>query len=395
MHEGNWFAVLPAVALAAMSCSCAHLDRGAPKPDADQSNPAARAIQSVREKYAPDSHLAIFNVGLQHRGHEMVRTGDVDRAQARIDVVQAVERTGARVTDHIKVLPAEQLGQEVWGIACVSVANARELPEHKAEMGTQVLMGEVVRVYKRSTNAIFPWFLVQAPDGYAAWLEGGAFVRCTREQIDAWNRGPLLIVTAFEDRILEQPQADAQPVSDVVLCDRVKKTGEAADWYKVELPDGRAGYLPRKAAEDFNAWKQSRGATAENIERTARSFLGRPYLWGGNSTKGFDCSGFTQQVFFINGIDLIHHAAAQAHQGVAVRLDDDLSQLRKGDLLFFGHRARRGAPERVTYVGIYLGDKLFIQSSQRVRISSLDPKSPIREEYRIRSLLAARRVLNP
>ena len=76
-------------------------------------------------------------------------------------------------------------------------------------------------------------------------------------------------------------------------------------------------------------------------------------------------------------------------------LDADLSQLRKGDLLFFGRRARRGQPERVTHVGIYLGEKLFIQSSQRVRISSLDPQSPLREEYRIRSLLAARRVLNP
>jgi cell wall-associated NlpC family hydrolase len=76
-------------------------------------------------------------------------------------------------------------------------------------------------------------------------------------------------------------------------------------------------------------------------------------------------------------------------------LDADLSQLKKGDLLFFGRRARGDRPERVTHVGIYLGDKRFIQSAQMVRISSLDPQSPIREEYRIRSLLGARRVLAP
>jgi gamma-D-glutamyl-L-lysine dipeptidyl-peptidase len=393
--KSTWFAALPVLALALMLCACAHLDSDASRPDAGKSGAVGSAIQSVKEKYAPDSHLAIFSVGLQHLGRELVLTGDVDRAEARIEVVQAVERTGAKVTDRINLLPAEKLGNELWGLACVSVANARELPEHKAEMGTQVLMGETVRVWKRSTNAIFPWFLVQAPDGYVAWLEGGTFAPCTREQVEAWHRGPLLIVTVFEDCILEQPQADAQPVCDVVMCDRVKRTGEDGDWYKVELPDGRAGFLPKKAAADFNIWKQSRRATAENIERTARSFLGRPYLWGGNSTKGFDCSGFTQQVFFINGIDLAHHAASQARQGVAVPLDEDLSQLRKGDLLFFGRRAQGGRPERVTHVGIYLGDKLFIQSSQRVRISSLDPKSPVREEYRIRSLLAARRVLNP
>ena len=100
-------------------------------------------------------------------------------------------------------------------------------------------------------------------------------------------------------------------------------------------------------------------------------------------------------MFYINGVDLVHSAAAQARLGVPVPLDKDLSQLKKGDLLFFGRRARGGRPERITHVGIYLGDKLFIQSSQRVRVSSLDPNSPTREEYRIHSLLAARRVLNP
>jgi gamma-D-glutamyl-L-lysine dipeptidyl-peptidase len=391
----TWFACLPAPALAVILCSCAHLDTSVPNPDADKSSPAGRAIQSVKDKYAPDSHLGIFSVGLQHRGHELVLTGDVDRAEARIEVVQAVERAGARVTDRINVLPSERLGNQVWGIGCISVASARELPEHKAEMGTQVLMGEVVRVWKRSTNAVFPWFMVQATDGYVAWMEGGTFMPCTREQVEAWNRGPLLMVTALEDQVLEQPQAGAQPVSDVVMCNRVKRLGVEGNWYKVELPDGRTGYLPKRAAEDYDAWKQSRRATAENIESTARRFLGRPYAWGGNSTKGFDCSGFVQQVFFLNDIGLPHNAGSQSRQGVAVPLDDDLRQLRKGDLVYFGRPARRGSPERVTHIGIYLGDKLFIQSAQRVRLNSLDANSPIREEYRIRTLLGARRVLPP
>jgi gamma-D-glutamyl-L-lysine dipeptidyl-peptidase len=250
-----------------------------------------------------------------------------------------------------------------------------------------------VRVWKPSTNAVFRWYLTQSGDGYVSWLQKGTFVRCTREQVEAWNRGPLLIVTAFEDLILEQPLADAQPVSDVVLCDLVRKTGEDGDWYKVELPDQRTGFLPRKLAADYEAWKRARQPTAENIERTARRFIGRPYLWGGNSPKGFDCSGFTKTVFYLNGIDLMRDSSQQARQGVAVPLDGDLSQLQKGDLLFFGHRAGWGRPERVVHVGIYLGDKLFIHSSERVHISSLDPNSPIRDDNRIRTLLRARRVL--
>ena len=380
-------------ALAVMLCGCAHLNSAAPQPGANSSDPVSRAIQGVKDQYAPNSRLAIFNVGAQRRGGNLVLTGEVDRAEAKVETVRAVERTGVRVTDHIKVLPDESLGDQVWGISCLSVASGREQPEHKAEMGTQVLMGEVVRVWKPSTNAVFRWYLTQSGDGYVSWLQKGTFVRCTREQVEAWNRGPLLVVTAFEDLILEQPQADAQPVSDVVLCDLVRKIGEEGDWCKVELPDQRTGFLPRKAATDYHAWKQARQPTAENIERTARRFIGRPYLWGGNSPKGFDCSGFSKTVFYLNGIDLMRDSSQQARQGVAVPLDGDLSQLKKGDLLFFGHRARRGKPERVVHVGIYLGNKLFIHSSERVHISSLDPNSPIRDENRIQTLLRARRVL--
>jgi cell wall-associated NlpC family hydrolase len=389
----NWFSVLLAAAMAGTLCACAHVDSSSPKPEPDRRLAIPHAIQEVKQKYAPDKRLGIFDVGVQRRGSELVLTGEVDCAEARLETVRAVERTGAKVTDRIRVLPDAKLGDQVWGISCLSVASGRLLPDHKAEMGTQVWMGDVMRVWKPSTNAVFRWYFIQSADGYLSWLQKGTFVRCTREQVDTWNRGPLLVVTAFEDCILERPAADAQPVSDVVICDLVRKTGEDGDWYKVELPDERTGFLPKKAATDYVAWKQARHATPENIERTARRFIGRPYLWGGNSPKGFDCSGFTKTVFYLNGIDLQRDSSKQAGQGVAVPLDKDLSQLKKGDLLFFGPSARRGRPERVVHVGIYLGDKLFIHSSEMVHISSLDPQSPIRDGNRIRTLLRARRIL--
>jgi gamma-D-glutamyl-L-lysine dipeptidyl-peptidase len=353
----------------------------------------AHAIQGVREKYAPDAGLAVFSVGVANLGRELVLTGEVDRAEARLDVVQAVQRTGTTVTDHIRVLPEAQLGGETWGIGSLSVASGRLGPEHKAEMGTQVLMGEVIRVWKRSPSATFTWYFTQTADGYLSWLQKGTFVRCTRQQADAWVNSPLLIVTACEDCVLEQPRPDAQPVSDVVTCDLVRKTGEDGEWFRVQLPDGRVGYLPKRAAQDFAAWKLARQPTPDNVERTARSFIGRPYAWGCNSPKGFDCSGLTKTVFFLNGVSLLRDSSKQARQGVAVPLDANLSQLKKGDLLFFGRRPRGGGPERVVHVGIYLGNREFIHSSERVHISSLDSHSPIRDENRIRTLLRARRLL--
>jgi gamma-D-glutamyl-L-lysine dipeptidyl-peptidase len=382
-----------AAALAALPCGCSHLGDGGGGLAPDQRLAVARAIQNVKQRHAPYSQLAIFELGVERWGRELVLTGEVDRVEARIDCVQAVQNTGARVVDRIQVLPDERLGDQVWGIGALSVVSGRLQPEHKAEMGTQVLMGEVVRVWKRSTNAVYGWYLAQSADGYLSWLQKGTFIRCTREQAETWQSGPLLIVTVSEERVLEEPRPDAQPVSDVVMCDLVRKTGEAGDWYKVELPDQRTGFLPKPAAEDYGVWQQARHATPETIERAARMFLGRPYLWGGNSPKGCDCSGLTKLVFFLNGIDLQRDSSRQADQGVPVALDGDLSQLKKGDLLFFGRPARRGRPERVVHVGIYLGDRLFIHSSERVRISSLDPQSPLRDENRIRTLLRARRLI--
>lgn len=318
----------------------------------------------------------------------LIMTGTGCISEERTTAMQGV---GLQSSNSVRVLPEAELGERTWGISCLSAASARELPDHKAEMAMQVLMGRMVHVLQRGTNAL--WFYIQSEDGYCAWLERGTFVRCSQPEAEAWTHSALLFITATEEVIWSKPDRASEPVSDVVLADLVKKTGEQGEWYEVELPDKRAGFLPKTAAEDYAGWRAKRQATPENVEHTARRFLGRPYLWGGDSPKGFDCSGFTHLVFFLNGIELSRNSSQQAKQGIDVPLDAELSRLAKGDLLFFGAPARDDKPERIHHVGIYLGDKLFIHSSERVQINSLDPTSPIRDEHRIRTLMRARRVL--
>ncbi len=285
--------------------------------------------------------------------------------------------------------PVRDLGEDAWGLVSVSVATARELPSHKAEQATQLLLGEALRAWKQKGS----WFQIETRDGYRCWLEGGSFVRCGAAEVRRWETSPLWIVTALEECVREAPGPDAQPLSDVVLGCRLRRVAEHGEWLEVALPDGRRGFLPRAAATEFEQWKATRRPTAENIERTARLFLGRPYLWGGNTPRGLDCSGLTKLVFGLNGIELKRNAGEQAQQGVEVPLDGDLSRLRKGDLLFFGRRTGGRQPERITHVGIYLGERLFIHTSQRVRINSLDPSSPFYDARRAAQLLRVRRVL--
>ena len=93
-----------------------------------------------------------------------------------------------------------KLLEDAWGIASVSVASGRERPANTAEMGTQILMGHPVRIWELSRH----WARVESADGYLSWLEKGTFVPCRREEVEAWNKAPLLMVTALEVVILER-----------------------------------------------------------------------------------------------------------------------------------------------------------------------------------------------
>ncbi len=289
---------------------------------------------------------------------------------------------------------SELLEPAAYGISLLSAANAREKPGHKAELGTQILMGHSFDLLSRTGS----WYQIRSADGYRAWLPEGNFVRCTAAQLTDWTNSPrLLVVTVLEDVIREQPKADALPICDVVIANCVRQVGPRADgeWLRVELPDLRAGYLRKACVAPLNDWLHSRKPAPETIEATARQFLGRPYLWGGNSPKGLDCSGFTKLVYHLNGVDLLRNASQQATQGVSVALDPEFRQLRTGDLLFFGHPDRGGGGQRVTHVGIYLGgpSKNFIHSFDRVKINSLDANSPNSDTHHTGRLLFARRVL--
>lgn len=347
------------------------------------------AVGAVTNKFAPDSHAIPCRIEIIPEGRHFVLRGYVTNPEIKNAALNAATHSGCVISDQIELLPQKSLGDRVWGVTTLSVANVREKPANGAEMGTQMLTGEVCKVWKKETN----WFLIQTADGYVGWTEGGGFTNCARATADQWNAAPHLIVTAYEERILEKPDTNAMPVSDLVMGSLVKNDGEDNGWFKIELADGRTGFIPEKSAEDYAQWKSARHPTPANIEHTAREFLGRPYSWGCNSIRGMDCSGLTKFVYFLNGIELNRNANEQCRQGVEVSLDDDYKNLKKGDLLFFGKPARHGKPESITHTAIYLGDKQFIQASELVRISSLDSDSPIADERRIRSLRHARRIL--
>jgi cell wall-associated NlpC family hydrolase len=170
----------------------------------------------------------------------------------------------------------------------------------------------------------------------------------------------------------------------------MEKSGESADNIIIRLPDGREGFVKKNNTIDFAQFCTDSIVNTDKLISDASSLIGVPYLWGGTSPKGVDCSGFVQSVFFRNGLILQRDASLQVLHGKNVEISEGKSQLTKGDLLFFG--SDKNNKVHVTHVALYIGNNEYINSSGRVIINSLDSTKSNYSYYRKNSFLAARKV---
>ena len=349
------------------------------------------AVRNVQQKIAPDRRIAVFDVKISRSGKKIVLKGEVGSSVVLIEVKNAVRHAGgSEIIDSISVLPEQACIEKPFAIVKVSVAPVRAKPSESSEMMTQALMGSVLNVLKMRGS----WMYVQlTEDNYLGWIDYAQCVQKTREQSDQWAGGPLIIETNYFDLVRQQPSESAPAVCDVTVGALLKEKEVNQDWYKVALPDGRIGFLARKSGVKYTQWKASFHPTQENIDKTAKSFLGFPYLWGGTSPKGFDCSGFTKTVYKLNGINLQRDADQQGMAGENVPLEKKMSALQKGDLLFFSPKTTSRKLDRITHVGIYLGQKEFIHCAGMVKVNSFDSSSPLYSENLLKRLVKVKRYL--
>ncbi|MFT4971962.1 MAG: hypothetical protein ACI9JY_001163, partial [Saprospiraceae bacterium] len=163
---------------------------------------------------------------------------------------------------------------------------------------------------------------------------------------------------------------------------------------KVELPDGRQGFVIRRSCTKYWNWRDNVTATGEDIVATARRFMGVPYLWGGTSTKGFDCSGFTKTVYLGHGLQLERDASLQVHTGLKIETDTSTwKNLLPGDLLFFGREATSEKKERISHVAIWMGDGKVIHAAELVKIESLIRGEKNFAENRVKTFIRAKRMI--
>ena len=234
--------------------------------------------------------------------------------------------------------------------------------------------------------------------------------------------------TSFEEKtmytedyvnIRKEPSTTADIIMTVEENTALKVIGEEGDWYKVDTSEGEAyviksalssertqttsrGSLDRKAnsdkttenSSDSNKVASNTSKLGSEIVSYAKKFLGVPYVYGGASSSGFDCSGFTMYVFDHFGISMGHGAQMQSKLGKAVEANKNsktslLENLEVGDLVFF---LDYETMDEIGHCGIYIGDGDFIHASSGsgycVKINSLLPG-----EYYNTRYCSARRVI--
>ncbi|MEO5616496.1 MAG: C40 family peptidase [Candidatus Eisenbacteria bacterium] len=254
-------------------------------------------------------------------------------------------------------------GRAAYGIVAIAAADLRREPRHASELRSQLLLGETVRIDAERSGG--QWLRVTGrEDSYAGWMRAWALVRVAAGPLRRWQaRARARVVRPVDTlRSLTSPR---RPLMPVFLGSRLELLKVARGRAVVRLPDGRQGSLPATSL-------RSAGRDAIGLKRRLASLAGVPYLWGGRTPAGLDCSGLTQLVLGEQGVALPRDACDQYR---ATRRLERAESVQMGDLVFF---ARAG--EQVSHVGILLDHGTYVHCRGTVHEASLDPLNPLCEK---------------
>jgi len=335
------------------------------------------------ENYADDRE-GIFDVRLDADG---ALTGTVLNEAMH---AEARNLAGSFTADKIQVLIT---AETPWALVNRPVDDVRRGQSILTERVSQVRLGEAARILETAGE----WTRVYVVhDGYTGWIHTRALHPCSEARVRAYQTGCTAIVSAVLAEARDESGALAQkiPFATPVYL-KETRTGDA--W--IELPDGR---LWRLTPSDLTAPEFRPTPTPAGIDLTLnlmRRFVGVPYLWGGRTPYGFDCSGFAGTFYAYMGVTIPRDADQQFMQGEPVE-----GQPQPGDLVFFGEISDDDIPgpddrgyvrsARITHVGIALGGEEFIHANGTdwgVSYNSFDPHSKIYGKWLDENYRGARR----
>ena len=296
-----------------------------------------------------------------------------------------------------KIIPAsmhvfESLPDPVDRYVNADKLNVREKPTKDSTLITSLKRGDKVSYYKTEGD----WARIATSSGQDGYVLAGYLVDSASKTI----KPVVKYVNADKLNVRSEPTKDSKLVTSITRGDKVSYYETVGEWARITTWTDKNGYVLAKylvSSSDKVEWPSASRSTtstsaaaqpqsaagkalADQIVEYAKSFLGVPYVWGGHSPKGFDCSGFTYYVFAHFGIKL--PTSSYSYYSVGTKVSR--SELQKGDILLWDID-KNGT---VGHVGIYIGDGMFIHASSSKRKVVIRSLASYGEKY-----LGARRVI--
>jgi gamma-D-glutamyl-L-lysine dipeptidyl-peptidase len=225
---------------------------------------------------------------------------------------------------------------------------------------SQALLGQIVAILEAQDG----FARIETPDRYAGWVPASALFEYPDPKAPRYGaHGLLAEVTSLMANVYRDPDVTrARPKTLAPLGARLEVVQPAEDpqkrWITVRLPSAETAYVQSGDVRLLEAGTPRPRGSEADLVATARRFSGVPYLWGGMTVHGLDCSGLTSRVYGVNGIDLPRDADLQFDDPRARAVER--ADLRPGDLVFFGQK-------KITHVGMYVGDGRFINATTHTR----------------------------
>ena len=283
-----------------------------------------RAVDDIRRKWVPDGRLGVFEISLLPKG--------VAGITSSRDARDALRRLAgeAGLVEQIELIPDGVVAPAA--IVTAALAPLLAEPRVAAPRVSEGLHGEVLDVLERREE----WLRVRAPDGYVAWINGGYVATGPTDWAEDWTA-----------------RATARSLSaDILTTDGRRRlpTGARLALRRgvVELADGQRGAV---AAGNVRREQELR-VEARHLalpELAQKWYAGAPYLWGGRTEWGIDCSALVQAVYGARGIALARDSDQQFVQGNEIAMSATGEGYEAGDLLFFAERGR------VSHVALWAG----------------------------------------
>lgn len=327
------------------------------------------ALQEIGKLYA-DQRVNVFEVAVDGLGEGMLRLrGRVLEENNRRMLVQNLEQRFPGLRVDAGAVTVARTSPPRLRVVATNLTSMHAGTSFLAEMVTQVLNGVTVEVLWEEKN----WAFVRQPDGYLGWTYL-PYLTETPAPL------PTHLVIEPVGLLRAAPDAGAELITRVLggtaVCVGETAGDTAAHWAQVDLAGGMQGWLPAGDLRALAALPEAPGPRRAQLAADAFRMVGVPYLWGGSSANGIDCSGFAQLLHRWVGICLPRDADMQYAAGKPVG-----PPFEAGDLLFFGEQ---GEHRRITHVGISLGGWKIIHSSRRrngVHVDEVQSVDGLRDSY--------------